>query len=227
MVAQNSSKFISFKSAQSILKERKPCLIFLHFSLSCLGVAGADPARVHWVHVHPPHLSKYMFLLNFIVSALNARSTLNGETAESMVHSEYYIAELKVHSEFLTSETRVHPKCYKLQNVGCTPNFKLHKSGCPMNLNLRKSDCAPNIVQNIGCTIILILQNVGCPEKPWCILHLNLSVSDCTQNVKLQNVGCTLIHIHVLQKPGCTLKVKLQNIWCTLNVKLPRMHPEF
>ena len=67
----------------------------------------------------------------YIYSAVNAQITLNGETIEPRVHSEYYTAELWVHSEFLNSETRVHSRYYNLQNVWCTQISSFRNQDAP------------------------------------------------------------------------------------------------
>ena len=84
-------------------------------------LAGADPARVHWVHVHPPCVRVHVH------SVLNARSTLNVKATESRIHSQYYKTEYRVHPECYTTETRVHPLTlnFKRQRLECILNVKL------------------------------------------------------------------------------------------------------
>ena len=56
----------------------------------------ADPARVHWVQMHPTCVRVYVH------SVLNARSTLNvkGALTEYRVHPECKSTEARVNSEF-------------------------------------------------------------------------------------------------------------------------------
>ena len=81
---------------------------------------GADPARVHWVHVHPPCVRVYVH------SVHNARSNLNqGCTLNIIQLNTGWILNVK------------------LQKPGCTLNFKLQKPECILNVKLQNIGCTP------------------------------------------------------------------------------------
>ena len=56
------------------------------FNFESNSSAGADPARVHWVHVHPP------------CAGVHAQCSKHPEClGKSKVHSQYYKTEYRVH----------------------------------------------------------------------------------------------------------------------------------
>ena len=67
----------------------------------CLRVfAGADPARVHWVHVHPPCVWVYVHSTQCLKHPECLGNRIKGALTEYRVHPECKSTEPRVHSEF-------------------------------------------------------------------------------------------------------------------------------
>ena len=76
-IVHNISKFtrnetvIALRMSYSVSSLELPLLSVCANLKFCRSCTGADPARVHWVHVHPPCARVHVH------SVLNAQSTLN------------------------------------------------------------------------------------------------------------------------------------------------------
>ena len=61
---------------------------------------GADPARVHWVHMHPPCVRVYFHSTQCSKHPECLGNRIKGALTEHRVHPECKTTEPRVHSEF-------------------------------------------------------------------------------------------------------------------------------